>query len=126
MNRFANDEAYARHPKLRYIAEQLGTRHWCVAARLTPRLKALGYECAVSSKMLAAIDRDWAHDNPDEARDLYRGDGLHVLHLSESELMAVRAALILRGRSRPEVCGALRAIAKILPDAPPPQAGLAG
>lgn len=115
-----------------YIAEQLGTRKWCVSPRLTPRLKAKGFERAVSSDTLQALEREWAHDNPDLARaDKWHDRHLHQLALSEDELLAVAAALRARARTLADagMCGAstlgaLRAVALLLPDAPPVQRAL--
>ena len=49
----------------------------------------------VKSFAFCAIEREWEHANPDDARQ-YGGRLLHEVRLSESELLAVRAALSLR------------------------------
>jgi hypothetical protein len=79
------DAMYARNPRLQFIADRLGTRNWCVAQRLTDRLKRSGYERAVSSKTLEAIEREWEHANPDDARQT-GGRLLNELRLSDREL----------------------------------------
>jgi hypothetical protein len=42
-----------------YLETLFGTRKWVVAHRLTPRLKAKGYELAISQKKFAAIRRSF-------------------------------------------------------------------
>jgi hypothetical protein len=42
-----------------YIAERVGTRKWVVAARLTPRLKAKGYEAALSPTRYSQIEHEY-------------------------------------------------------------------
>jgi hypothetical protein len=42
-----------------YLAATLGTRKWVVAQHLTPRLKAKGYELAVSQKKFTAIRQSY-------------------------------------------------------------------
>lgn len=40
---------------LDWLAEQVGTHHWCVAARLSPRLKAKGYTLALTQARYTAL-----------------------------------------------------------------------
>lgn len=39
-------------------------RKWCVAPRLTDRLRAKGYDVAIPAKRYALIYRDWAMGHP--------------------------------------------------------------
>lgn len=113
---YANDRASERSPRLRYIAEKIGTRHWCVAPRLTERLKQRGYEAVVSSRRLEEIEREWEHANPVEARRPYGGGRLlNQLQLSDRELAVVREHLVagdsrLRSRDAREIGDILTAI----------------
>lgn len=40
---------------LEWLAEQVGTHQWCVAARLSPRLKAKGYTLALTQARYTAL-----------------------------------------------------------------------
>ncbi|WP_375458855.1 hypothetical protein [uncultured Enterovirga sp.] len=55
-------------PHSEWIAEALGTRNWVVAPSLTPRLRAKGYEVAISTKRLAEIKADYERATGEEAR----------------------------------------------------------
>lgn len=42
-----------------FIAAELGTGLWVVAPRLTPRLRARGYDVAISPKRYLAVEAEW-------------------------------------------------------------------
>lgn len=50
-----------------YLAEQLGTRQWVVAPRLSKRLKAQGYEVAVRQGYFTDLQRQWENAVLDRA-----------------------------------------------------------
>ncbi len=45
---------------LDWLAARLGTRQWVVAARLTDRLRAKGYDLALSQKLYTELRNEWA------------------------------------------------------------------
>lgn len=40
----------AQHPFCAWLAERLGTHKWCVATRLTARMRESGYDMAISER----------------------------------------------------------------------------
>ena len=46
-----------------YLAATLGTRNWCVASRLTDRMRERGYDLAISQKKFAALRIDFDRSN---------------------------------------------------------------
>lgn len=49
--------------ELEFTRARYGTK-WCLAQRLTPNLKAKGYEVAISQKKYEALRRDWQAQHP--------------------------------------------------------------
>jgi hypothetical protein len=52
-----------RDPFCDFLAELVGTRRWCVAASLTDRLRAKGYEVAISQARYKELTLEWEQAN---------------------------------------------------------------
>lgn len=49
---------------LPWLRNRLGTDKWCVAPRLTDRLRDKGYSLTVSQSKYTSLRREWALDHP--------------------------------------------------------------
>lgn len=47
-----------------HLAATLGTRDWCVTARLTERLRAKGYTIAITPRRYAQLRTQWETSHP--------------------------------------------------------------